>query len=111
MPIITWDTTFLFVVGCCSSVIGAYGSYLLLRQKVELHHKVLFDESGILRINTKQDCKERHAEDLTQLSLRLELVQQEMKNMDTTIKCLNNLMSTLLEKIQIEGGKRGYDPK
>ena len=108
---ISSDTLLVLSVGFVSSSIGAYASYMLLKQKVELHHKVLFDESGILKINTKKDCKERHAEDLTQLSLRLELVQQEMKNMDATIKCLNNLMSTLLEKIQIEGGKRGYDPK
>ena len=75
-----------------------------LVSKVHQHHLVLFDDRGVLTFSSKQDCKDRHAEDLTRLCLKL-------TNVQTEIAALKDLVTTLLNRMQKEDGLRSYDPR
>ena len=75
-----------------------------LVSKVNQHHLVLFDERGVLTFSSKQDCKDKHAEDLTRLCLKL-------TNVQTEITGLKELVITLLNRMQKEDGLRSYDPR
>lgn len=75
-----------------------------LVSKVNQHHLVLFDERGVLTFSSKQDCKDKHAEDLTRLCLKL-------TNVQTEIAGLKELVTTLLNRMQKEDGLRSYDPR
>lgn len=50
----------------------------LLQAKVDTHHKVLFSDRGELQFHTKEECQDRHKNDLQTICLKLEIIKKDM---------------------------------
>lgn len=92
------------LIGIGSALISAGGVFAVLKSRVDTHHNVLFNERGELQFHTKNDCKDKHISDLEKIDLKLELIGKDITNMQETV-------SSLLERLVVENGRRAYDPK
>ena len=94
-------------------VFGGVSIFAVLRSKVDTHHKVLFGDHGDLKFKTveqctfdkialDQRCREKHAEEITKICLKIEI-------MRTEIKAHTELMAKILDRIMQDNGRRGYE--
>lgn len=91
--------------------VGGVGIFAVLRSKVETHHKVLFGDHGELQFNTKSECKDRHADDLTRLCLKITALKEQINMYHNAVNANTEMMSKILNRIMETNGSRAYDPK
>ena len=90
--------------GMALGLLSAGGVFAVLRTKVDAHHKVLFSEHGELQFQTKDGCKEKHVSELKTVCLKLEVIKTEVMMLQANV-------NRLLDRLEVDGGRRAYDPK
>lgn len=91
--------------------VGGVGIFAVLRSKVDTHHKVLFGDHGELQFHTKSECKDRHADDLTRLCLKITALERQIDTYQKAVSSNTEMMSRILNRIMEANGNRSYDPK